>query len=167
MNLPALLRRARHSGLARRWLNAVLPWMIPFNRPHGFAVRPMPDGGMRVTVPHWRINRNHIRGIHACALATAAEMCSGLAVLERIDPKRYRLIMRELRMQYGFQAKQDVDAECPSLEAQLDEAVERLRLADAAECTAIVQLRDRSGNAVATGTITWQLKPWDKVRTPR
>ncbi|MBK7945502.1 MAG: DUF4442 domain-containing protein [Flavobacteriales bacterium] len=87
MNVPRLLDRARHSGIARRWANLLLPFIIPFNRPHGFRLVPLKEGGITVEVPYWRINRNHIRGIHACALATAAEMCSGLSVLERLDPK--------------------------------------------------------------------------------
>ena len=100
MHLPTLLAKARTSGLTRWWLNAVMPWTVPFNRPHGFKVEPLPTGGIGVRIPNWRINRNHINGIHACALATAAEMCSGLSVLEQLDPKKYRLIMRSLHMEY-------------------------------------------------------------------
>ncbi|MCC7503423.1 MAG: DUF4442 domain-containing protein, partial [Flavobacteriales bacterium] len=77
MKLPEMLSNARTSGLSRAWLNFILPWMIPFNRPHGFKVVPLPEGGISVYIPYWRINRNHIKGIHACAMATAAEMCSG------------------------------------------------------------------------------------------
>ena len=96
MHLPTLLTKARSSGFTRWWLNHALSWLIPFNRPHGFKVIPLPEGGIRVSIPNWRVNRNHIKGIHACALATAAEMCSGLSLLERLDPKKYRLIMRTL-----------------------------------------------------------------------
>ena len=76
MHLPTLLTKARSSGFTRWWLNHALSWLIPFNRPHGFKVNPLPEGGIRVSIPNWRVNRNHIKGIHACALATAAEMCS-------------------------------------------------------------------------------------------
>jgi acyl-coenzyme A thioesterase PaaI-like protein len=110
MNLPSALANARTSGLSRAWLNFILPWMIPFNRPHGFKVVPLPEGGISVQIPYWRINRNHIKGIHACALATAAEMCSGLSVLEHLDPKHYRLIMRSLHMDYHYQAKMNAVA---------------------------------------------------------
>ncbi|MDQ3101069.1 MAG: DUF4442 domain-containing protein, partial [Bacteroidota bacterium] len=96
MDLPGSLKKARHSAISRWWLNMLLQWSIPFNAPHGFRVVPLIEGGMRVDIPFWRVNRNHIRGIHACALATAAEMCSGLSLLEHLDPGKYRLIMRSL-----------------------------------------------------------------------
>ncbi len=92
MQLAPLLQKARTSRIARWWLNGLLRWMIPFNRPHGFKVTPLQAGGIRVDIPYWRINHNHIKGIHACALATAAEYCSGLALLEKLDAKQYRLI---------------------------------------------------------------------------
>jgi hypothetical protein len=31
--------------------------------------------------------------------------------------------------------------------------------------TSVVELHDRSGNHLATGTVTWQVKEWSKVRT--
>lgn len=168
MNVPRLMDRARHSAIARRWANLLLPFIIPFNRPHGFRLVPLKEGGITVEVPYWRINRNHIRGIHACALATAAEMCSGLSVLERLDPKEYRMIMRELRMQYHYQAKKRTIAKSvPSAREIEEHVVAPLRLQDAVEYTNEVLLHDTSGNHIATGTVTWQVKPWSKVRTKR
>ena len=105
MNLAALINAARASVVKRWLLNAMLDRMIPFNRPHGFRVEPMLKGGIKVHVPYRRINRNHIKGIHACALATAAEYCCGLALLEHLDPSRFRLIMKTLHMEYHYQAR--------------------------------------------------------------
>lgn len=168
MKLSDLLGKARHSR-PHRWLaNSLLPLLIPFNRPHGFRVEPLKDGGMSVLIPYWRVNRNHIRGIHACALATAAEMCSGLAVIERLDPKEYRMILRELRIQYRYQAKKRITASAPDLSQAIEEQVlVPLRTADSVEYTSTVELHDSDGNHVATGTATWQVKPWSKVRTKR
>lgn len=166
MNVPQLLSRARHSMLWRWWANALLPWIIPFNRPHGFRVAPLKEGGISVEVPYWRINRNHIKGIHACALATAAEMCSGLTVLEQLDPKHYRMIMRELRMQYHYQAKRrTIASSAPTIDEIEEQVVRPLQQAEAVDYTNTVILRDVSGNHIATGTVTWQVKPWSKVRT--
>jgi acyl-coenzyme A thioesterase PaaI-like protein len=166
MNLPALLSAARTSALRRWVLNAALPWMIPFNRPHGFKVIPLPEGGISVRVPYRRINRNHIKGIHACALATAAEMCSGLSVLEHLDHKRYRLIMRSLHMAYHYQAKRDAVASCmPSAELIRATVLEPLAQAEAVDHVSTVQVHDTDGRHLATGTITWQVKGWGSVRT--
>src|SRR5690349_4160989 len=105
MDLSSLIGSARTSSW-KRWLsNTVLRWRIPFNQPHGLRVEPLKDGGIKIHIPYWRINRNHIKGVHACCLATAAEFCSGLALIEHLDPKSYRLIMKSLQMDYHFQAK--------------------------------------------------------------
>lgn len=166
MHLPSLLAKARRSALSRWLLNTVLPWTIPFNRPHGFKVRPLPEGPMTVHVPYWRINHNHIRGIHACALATASEMCSGLSVLEQLDPKKYRLIMRSLQMTYHYQAKEPAVASCTTLAADIErEVVAALAVQDAVDHASVVEVHDRSGRHLATGTIVWQVKPWSRVRT--
>jgi acyl-coenzyme A thioesterase PaaI-like protein len=166
MHLPSLLRKARHSAFTRWWMNMALDHMIPFNAPHGFRVRPLPEGGIRVHIPYWRVNRNHIKGIHACAMATAAEMCSGLSLLEQLDPKQYRLIMRSLHMAYHYQAKQPAHATCvPSAEEIQAKAIGPLRTQEAIDFTSTVELHDRSGNHLATGTVTWQVKEWSKVRT--
>jgi hypothetical protein len=166
MHLPTLLHKARRSGLRRWLLNAVLPWTIPFNRPHGFKVIPLPEGAMTVHVPYWRINHNHIRGIHACALATASEMCSGLSVLEQLDPKEFRLIMRSLHMVYHYQAKGPAVAACTTSQDAIDrEVAQPLATQDAVDYTSKVEVHDRSGRHLATGVIIWQVKPWSKVRT--
>ncbi|MBL7963379.1 MAG: DUF4442 domain-containing protein [Flavobacteriales bacterium] len=168
MNIPVLLQAARRSRSARLKLDLMLPFAIPFNRPHGYRVRPLPEGGIRVHIPYWRVNFNHIRGIHACALATAAEMCSGLSVLEHLDPRQYRLIMRSLHMDYHFQAKRAAFAECrPDGAVIREQVVEPLRTDDRVEYQSTVEVHDVDGHHLATGTIVWQVKPWANVRTAR
>lgn len=166
MELPALMHRARRSALARWWLNLGLRRMIPFNRPHGFRVTPLPEGGMRVDIPFRKLNRNHIRGTHACCLATGAELCSGLALMENVDPRRYRIIMQELRMRYHFQAKAHAHASFAPTEQELGQKLLGPLAADeVVTFVAVVPVHDAHGNHVATGTITWQIKPWAQVRT--
>lgn len=168
MHLPTLLARARRSRLHRWWLNTLLPFTVPFNQPHGFHVEPLTNGGIQVSIPMRRMNRNHIRGIHACALATAAEMCSGLSVLEQLDPKEYRLIMRSLQVTYHYQAKLKAVATCvPDPEVMMREVIGPLRTQDTVDHASTVQVHDVKGNHLATATITWQVKPWSKVRTKR
>ncbi|MBL7954863.1 MAG: DUF4442 domain-containing protein [Flavobacteriales bacterium] len=166
MNLPTLLSKARTSSAWRWRLNFILPWAIPFNRPHGFKVHPLPTGGISVHIPYWRVNRNHIKGIHACAIATASEMCSGLSVMEKLDPKRYRLIMRTLHMAYHYQAKQPATATCVPTADEIEERVViPLATNDAVDYSSVVEVHDTAGNHLATATVTWQVKEWSKVRT--
>jgi acyl-coenzyme A thioesterase PaaI-like protein len=147
-------------------MNRALNWMIPFNRPHGFRVRPLVGGGVSVYIPFWRINRNHINGIHACAIATASEMCSGLSVMEQLDPKKYRIIMRSLHVAYHYQAKQPATAKCvPTLSEIAERVVMPLKDSDTVDFTSTVEVHDQSGNHLATAIVTWQVKEWSKVRT--
>ncbi len=166
MELAPILAKSRNSAFTRWWMNIGLHWMVPFNRPHGFRVLPLPTGGIRVEIPNWRINRNHIKGIHACCLATAAEYCSGLALMEHLDPKRYRIIMKSLTMDYHYQAKAKAHAEFAPSASELDDRLIRpLSSGEPVLYTAEVPLHDISGNHLATGRITWQIKDWGQVRT--
>lgn len=166
MEVAQLIRSARSSRVSRWLLNSVLSWMIPFNRPHGFKVVPLRSGGIRVDIPYWRINRNHIKGIHACALATAAEYCSGLALLEHLDAKKYRLIMKSLQMEYHYQAKADARAVfAPGISEVTSQVIDPLRSGEAVLYTAVVELHDVKENHLATGKITWQVKEWGSVKT--
>jgi acyl-coenzyme A thioesterase PaaI-like protein len=168
MHLPSLIARSRRSAIARWWMNTLLNIMIPFNAPHGFTVVPQAEGGIRVNIPYRRINRNHIRGIHACAMATGAEMCSGLSLLEQLDPRKYRLIMRSIHMEYHFQARRNAHAICTPSHAEIAGAViEPLRVNEKVDYTSSVRVMDDRGEHLATGTITWQVKEWSKVRTKR
>jgi len=166
-DLPALLRTARHSVLKRKLLNFLLPRFIPFNGPHGFKVVPLEDGGIQVGIPHWRINRNHIKGTHACALATGSEMCSGLSLLERLSPRDYRLIMRTLHMEYHYQAKKQAYAHAKPSDLDIEQVLKEIGEKGVAEYASTVRVEDVDGNHLATGTITWQVKDWKKVKTKR
>ena len=103
MDLPKLLERSRSSSFTRWWMNMGLRWMIPFNRPHGFRVVPLASGGIRVEIPYWRLNRNHIR--HPCVIRPL------LPVLQRAGTygtpiKAVRIIMKTLRMEYHYRPSQ-------------------------------------------------------------
>ncbi len=166
MDLAQLIAGARRSRFRRALLNTLLRWKIPFNQPHGLAVHPLPEGGIAVRVPYWRVNRNHIRGIHACCMATAAEYCSGLALLERLDAAKYRLIMKSIRVEYHYQAKTSVEARAVPTEQDVHERViGPLATAEAVLYESVVELHDRNKAHVATAHITWQVKDWARVRT--
>ena len=96
--LAKLFIQAKQSSWGLWKLNFALKYGIPFNRPHGIKIKLLSDNKVQTYIPNWRINHNHIRGIHACGLATVAEFCSGLLLLSRVNPVKYRLIMKELKM---------------------------------------------------------------------
>ena len=93
--LLGIFSRAKHSSFFLFLLNLILGYSIPFNKPHRIRVTAVHDNGVSVRLPYRRKNRNHLKGIHACALATAAEYASGLSLL-LVFGTEYRLIMKNL-----------------------------------------------------------------------
>ena len=162
--LPGLLLKARTSPFYRWLLNRLLGRLVPFNRPHGFAIERIEADRIVTRAPNRRINHNHIRGIHACAIATLAEFSSGLVLLSRLDPTRFRLIMARIEIDYLFQARQEILATTILDVGQVQEQIlERLQDADAVSFTQETLVEDRQGHTVAKAQITWQIKPWAKV----
>jgi len=164
--LPGLLKKAGTSPFRLRLLNLLLGRVIPFNRPHGFAIERIEADRIVTRAPYRRRNHNHIRGIHACAIATIAEFSSGLILLAKLDPSRYRLIMAKLEIEYLYQAKQKIFATTILDEQRLQEQIlQPLQSGDAVSITQETLVTDQQGNQVAKARITWQIKSWDKVRT--
>jgi len=161
-----LFEKAKHSKRHLKLLNFGLSRMIPFNKPHGFKIVELSDWAVTVKIPYKRINFNHIRGIHACALATASEYSTGLVLLNRLNPKKYRIIMQKMEMQYHYQAKKDTHVIFKIDEAWLKEQVlDKLETEEAIIVNCEVSAYDADKNHLTTGNIYWQIKPWDKVRT--
>ena len=164
--LAPLTGKARKS---RAWLwvlNLVLGLVIPFNRPHGFGLEAIGDEFVRTRARYRKSNFNHIRGIHACAIATIAEFSAGFLLLTRLDPARYRLIMSDLQVEYTYQAKEDIFSEsrCTG-ERLLAEVISPLEQQELVTVKMESRVFDASGNAIALAHTTWQIKRWDKVKT--
>jgi acyl-coenzyme A thioesterase PaaI-like protein len=166
INQRDILNRAKTSSFWRAVLNWSLNRMIPFNKPHGFAVSEIEDHRIKVRIPYKRKNFNHIRGLHACALATISEFATGFLLVSKLDPQKYRLIMKRLEMDYHYQGKMDAYAEFFISEEWLKEKVfEPLAASDAVLVNCVVNIHDASGNHLTTGTVCWQIKEWSRVRT--
>jgi acyl-coenzyme A thioesterase PaaI-like protein len=167
MNLELLIRRAQMSALWLKLLNWSLSRMIPFNRPHGFVITQIDDDSVQVKLPYRRSNFNHIRGLHACALATLAEFTSGFMLVRKLDARKYRLVMKKMEMEYHYQGRSNAHASFKINDTWLLENVMR-PLADwgSAEVICRVELYDAQQNHLATGQVCWHIKPWKAVRTP-
>jgi acyl-coenzyme A thioesterase PaaI-like protein len=166
MNVTNIVEKAKHSSFYLWILNRGLDRMIPFNKPHGFRVVRITDDSLRTKIPYKRRNFNHIRGLHACALATISEFTTGFLLLNRLDPKKYRLIMKTLEMEYHYQGKMDAFAEFTISEEWLKENIyEPLKTQEAIIVPCKVQIHDLQSNLLTTGMVYWQVKSWEKVRT--
>lgn len=161
-----ILEKAKHSTFWLWVLNRALPRVVPFNGPHRFRVVEIGDNHLRTLLPYRRSNFNHIRGLHACALATISEFVTGFMLLSRLDIKKYRLIMKRIEMDYHFQGKMDAYAAFQiSPEWLKQQITDPLQSQEAVVVPCEVKIHDEKGNHLTTGKVFWQIKDWSKVRT--
>jgi len=166
MNFEKYIAHAKRSKFGLWKLNLGLSYMIPFNKPHGIKINALTDHSVQTIIPFKRKNMNHIKGIHACGMATAAEFASGFQLLTQLGPKKYRLIMESLEMNYLYQAKTAIVAEFEATEEWIHTTIQQpLETKDSVMIKCEIKLFDTNRNQVATGYTNWQIKPWSKVRT--
>ena len=165
MNPAKIIEKAKHSSIYLRVLNWSLNRMVPFNRPHGFKVIEVGDYHVKTLIPYKNKNFNHIRGLHACALATVSEFTTGFLLISRLDGKKFRLIMQRLEMEYHYQGKMDATAQFSVSDEWFNEHVyDPLKASDAVVVPCEIKIHDVQGNHLTTGKVFWQIKNWDKVK---
>lgn len=161
-----ILEKAKHSSFYLMVLNWSMNRMVPFNKPHGFRILEIAEYRLKTIMPYRRSNFNHIRGLHACGLATISEFTTGFLLLSSLDMKKYRIIMQRLEMNYHYQGKMDATAEFVISKEWLDEKViNPLKTQEAVVVPCEVKIHDIKGNHLTTGMVYWQFKDWAKVKT--
>ena len=162
----AILEKAKTSTRYLKLLNFALGKKIPFNRPHGFRVVALTDRSVKVLIPYKRVNFNHIRGLHACGLATISEFATGMVLLNTLDPNEYRIIMQRMEMDYHHQGKMNAYAYFQLTDEWLEqEVINPLKEKDSVVVKCEVKIHDAQDNHLTTGQIYWQVKNWSKVKT--
>ena len=123
--------------------------MVPYTASIGAVVERFEPGHVVVRLPDRRRVRNHLRSVHAIALANVGELSTGLALLGALDPGT-RGILTGIDVRYAKKARGVLRAEArctvPDVTGPVDHAVE----------AAIV---DADGDVVATVTALWRLAP--------
>lgn len=160
------IERAKHSKFYLWLLNAGLARMIPFNKPHGFKILEVGDYHIKLLIPYKRKNLNHIRGLHACALATISEYATGLLLISKLGFDTYRIIMQRLEMDYHYQGKMDATAHFAISKEWLDQNIYLpLKSQESAIVVCEIKIYDAKENHLTTGKVHWQIKEWKRVKT--
>lgn len=161
-----LITKARYSPFYLWLFNKATAWMIPFNKPHGFRITKLGDQSIETYLPYKKLNLNHIKGIHACALATLSEFTTGALLLTGLPANKYRLILKTLHIDYHFQAKMAVKAKFDITEDWVNEKIiSPLSQSDSVVVPCKVEIFDIHENHITTARVEWQLKEWSKVKT--
>jgi acyl-coenzyme A thioesterase PaaI-like protein len=161
-----IVEKAKHSPLYLKILNWSLNRMIPFNKPHDFKIIAIGDYSLKTRIPYKHRNFNHIRGLHACALATISEFTTGFLLITKLDAKKYRLIMQRLEMDYHYQGKKNSYAEFILSPDWFETKIYTpLKTQESTVVICEVKIHDETGNHLTTGKVHWQVKDWSKVKT--
>jgi hypothetical protein len=162
-----IIQKAKEGSKFHLWLlNTTLQRMIPFNKPHGITVRSLSDYSLQTYYPYKTKNLNHIKGLHACGLATLSEFTTGLLLTFILDPKRYRLIMHSMNVEYHYQGKTDAIADYTITKEWLEkEVLIPLNTDEKVLVETKVQTKDKNGEVLCTAQINWHIKNWKKVKT--
>jgi len=164
--MSGLVDRAKESRFWLGVLNFFLNRLIPFNRPHGFCIDEIGDHHVRSSGPYKRANHNHVRGIHACGIATVAEISAGFLLLTKFEPQNYRLMMSRIEVDYLYQAKKQIFSLSSLSEKRIyEEILEPLQHQEAVSIMMQSKVCDISGNDIADARTTWQIKRWESVQT--
>jgi acyl-coenzyme A thioesterase PaaI-like protein len=163
--LDGLMRSAKASKWGLMKFNFIMHRVIPFNHPHKIKVSHLDDNVLRSELPYMRKNLNHLKGIHACAIATLAEYTSGLFLLSKASSSKYRLIMKTLRVEYSYQGRTALTAEFGMTEAELEAKIwAPLKKEGVLLETFEIKVLDAEKNLVAIAYVDWQIKEWNKTK---
>lgn len=163
--LNSFIQKAKHSKFYLWLLNTVLLKTVPFNKPHNIRVVHIGDNELTICAKNIKPNRNHIKGMHACLLATMCEYVSGLSLLIHFSSKEYRIILKTIHMTYHYQAKKTVYVTFKISKQQIEEEIlNPLKTQDAIFKEFPVEVYDEDKNHICTGLINWQIKSWEKAK---
>ena len=133
-----------------KWIFArLLARTVPYSGTTNPRILELEPGHVRVAIPDRRANRNHLRSVHAIALANVAELASGLAMTTAL-PDDVRGIVVRFSMTYLKKARGRLIAESRCVVPVIEREAEYDFTAD---------VRDAAGDVVAQATVTWRLGP--------
>lgn len=134
-----------------KWLfSFILARAVPYTGTLRAQVLALSSGYACVALNDRRRVRNHLRSVHALALANLGEFASALSMMSDA-PRGLRMIVTQLSIDYVKKARGRLIAEGRSqLPAVLATETEQLVYAD---------IRDASGELVARVTVKWLLRP--------
>lgn len=166
MDFEAIIKKASTSKWNLWKLNFFLHRYIPFNKPHNLKIVTINRQKVEVLLPYERNNRNHLKGLHACALATAAEYASGLLLLYKSGIGNYRIIMESLSVSYHYQGRSSAIAAFEMSDENFEHKVlHQLEKEGVVFIQCKIPVKDKEENLLCEVTTNWQMKKWDKVKS--
>ena len=150
--------------LSRLALDNLMRLAIPFNAPHGFKFTKLTSEEVQISVPNFKLNHNHLGGMHACAIATLGEFCAGMTLVKQLGMTRYRLILAELSVKYHLQGRTSLRGVAHLSPARAQELKEQLTQEEKVLFEHNTEIYNRHDEKIADVRTVWQVKDWQKVQ---
>mgnify|MGYP003387319764 CR=1 FL=1 len=154
----------REDRVSRMAVENILKLAIPFNAPHRFHIVKLEKTEVQIELPNFKLNHNHVKGIHACAIATLGEFCAGLTLARNLGLSRYRLILAELEVKYHLQGRTTLTGKAKLSPEKLDALKTQLGSTEKVLFEHHTAVENAHGERVADVRTVWQLKDWNKVQ---
>lgn len=135
--------------LSLRLLERLGGLYVPHAARMGFRIEQLDERSIEVSMPDKRANRNHLRSLHAMALAHLAEYTTGLLTVYAVVPLGYRSILREFKIEYLAKGRGRVVGRAAI-------KLPRGNL-DKKDLAVKVDIVDRTGQVVARAVSTWRI----------
>jgi len=136
-----------------KWLfSRIIGFTVPYTGSIAANVAILEPGHGKITLRERRKVSNHLRSVHAIALANLSEMVTGLTLLNSL-PDDARGILTGLKIQYHHKARGLLTAECVC-EIPVDNSEREIQVTG--------EIKNEEGEVVATATATWRIGPEKK-----
>jgi len=139
-----------HSALGRILFNFLLGRIVPYSGSIRAKVLSLGNGKVSIAMNDRRAVRNHLKSIHAIALANLGELASGMAMFS-IVPNSTRAIVVDLEIKYLKKARGRLIA--------VGKANPPDEITESVESIVEAEIRDTTGDIVATLNVHWLLSP--------
>jgi len=139
-----------YSAVGRKFFNFMLGRIVPYSGSIKAEVLSLCEGQVTIAMKDRRAVRNHLKSIHAIALANLGELASGLAMFS-IVPNATRAIVVDLEIKYLKKARGRLIATGKANPPKIIDSPTK----------SIVEavIKDARGDVVATIKVNWLLSP--------
>jgi len=145
-----LWQRFGHNAVGRKIFNFLFARAVPYSGSIHANILTLEPGKVTIELKDRRKVRNHLKSIHAIALANLGELASGLSMISAI-PAETRAIVVNLQIEYLKKARGRLLA--------TGTAKPPKEVTEPTKTTVKAVIEDADGDVVATLKVDWLLSP--------